>query len=128
MLAPIIPGLNDVEIPAILAAAQAAGAMGASYILLRLPMTVEPVFREWLHRTQPLRAEKIEGLVRETRDGKMSDSDWGKRMVGSGPFAEQLRKLFQVFVQKYNLNQSLPPHDFSQFRPATPATGQLRLF
>jgi DNA repair photolyase len=128
MVAPIIPGLNDSEIPSILEAAKTAGALGASYVLLRLPLTVEPVFREWLNRTQPLKAQKVEGLIRETRGGNLNDSDWGKRMVGTGQMAEQVRKLFRVFVQKYKLDQEFPPHDFSQFRPATPRSGQLRLF
>ena len=128
MVAPIIPGLNDSEVPAILAAAKAAGAIGASFILLRLPLTVELVFREWLSRTQPLKAQKIEGLIRDTRDGKWSSSDWGTRMAGTGLMAEQVRKLFQVFVQKYTLDQDFPPHDFSQFRAPTPGSGQLRLF
>ena len=121
LVAPIIPGLNDSEIPSILEAAQAAGARGASYILLRLPLTVEPVFREWLSRTQPLKAQKIEGLIRETRGGSLSSSDWGKRMVGTGQIAEQVGNLFRVFVKKNGLDQTLPPHDFSQFRPATRA-------
>jgi DNA repair photolyase len=128
MVAPIIPGLNDSEIPSILEAAQAAGASAASYILLRLPLTVAPVFQEGLRRTQPLKAQKIEGLIRETRGGSLSSSDWGKRMVGTGQIAEQVRNLFRVFIQKYGLDQSLPPHDLSQFRPSTPRSGQLRLF
>lgn len=128
MVAPIIPGLNDSEIPAILEAAQAAGALGASYILLRLPLTVEPVFREWLQRTQPLKVDKIEGLIREARGGKLSSSGWGTRMVGTGPIADQVRDLFRVFVKKFHLDSPLPPHDFTQFRPALPRSGQLRLF
>ena len=128
MNAPIIPGLNDAEIPAVLESAKAAGALGASYILLRLPLTVEPVFREWLERTEPLKLEKIERLIRETRDGKMSNSEFGNRMRGTGPIADQVRNLFKVFVRKLGLDNKFPPHDFSQFRHATPKKGQLRLF
>ena len=128
MAAPMIPGLNDSEMPAILAAAKAAGAQAASYVLLRLPLTVEPVFREWLSRTQPLKVAKVEGLIRETRGGMLNNSGWGKRLVGSGQIAEQVRTMFHIFTQKYELNRSLPPHDFSQFRPATPRPGQRRLF
>ena len=128
MVAPIIAGLNDSEIPSILEAAKAAGAQAASYILLRLPLTVEPVFLEWLNRTQPLKAQKIEGLIRETRDGNLSSSDWGKRMVGTGQIAEQVRSLFQIFIKKLGLDRTLPPHDFTQFRSAIPRSGQLRLF
>lgn len=128
MVAPIIPGLNDSEIPNVLEAAKSAGALSASSILLRLPLTVEPVFREWLSRTQPLKVQKVEALIRETREGRLSNAEWGKRMVGSGPIAEQIRSLFRVFIQKFELDRPLPPLDFSQFRPATPQSGQLRLF
>ena len=128
MVAPIIPGLNDAEIPSILAAAKEAGAFAAGSLLLRLPLTVEPVFREWLGRTQPLKLEKIEGLIRETRNGKLNNSEWGKRMKGTGPIAEQIRNLFKVFVKKYELDGKLPPRDFTQFRPPKPRSGQLRLF
>lgn len=128
MVAPIIPGLNDSEIPSILGAAKAAGALAASYIMLRLPLTVEPVFLEWLDRTQPLKAPKIEALVRETRGGKRYNADWGQRMVGTGPIADQVRSLFQVFAKKLRLDRTLPAYDFTQFRPAKPRSGQLRLF
>ncbi len=128
MVAPIIPGLNDSEIPSILEAARAAGAQSAGHILLRLPLTVEPVFREWLHRTQPLKIQKIEGLIQETRGGKFSSSEWQERMRGTGEIAEQVHQLFRVFARKHNLDGSLPAYDFSQFRPATPRSGQLRLF
>ncbi len=128
LVAPVIPGLNDPEIPAILKAAAAAGAQGAGYVLLRLPLTVEPVFLEWLARTQPLRAERIQRHIRETRGGKLSDSEWGRRMKGHGQIAEQIKQLFQVFAHKHGLDRPLPPLDASQFRPPIPSSGQLRLF
>ncbi len=128
MVAPIVPGLNDAEIPTILAAAKVAGAQAASYVLLRLPITVEPVFREWLTRTQPLKAEKIEALIRQTRDGEMYRSGFGVRQRGTGPIAEQVRQMFQVFARKHDLDRGLPPHDSSLFRPPKPSTGQLELF
>jgi DNA repair photolyase len=124
MTAPIIPGLNDSEIPALLAAAKEAGAGDARYVLLRLPLTVKPVFLEWLHRTQPLKAEKIEGLVRQTRDGKMYQTEWGTRQVGSGQIAEQIQSMFEVFRTKHGFGD-LPEHDHSIFRPPHP---QMRLF
>ncbi len=128
LVAPVIPGLNDSEIPAILEAARSAGARSAGFVLLRLPLTVQPVFREWLRRTQPLKAQKVEGLIRETRAGKLNDSEWGTRMVGSGPIAQQIEQLFDIFARKYGLDQKLPVHDFAQFRPSIPRSGQLRLF
>ena len=126
MAAPIIPGLNDHEIPAILAAAKEAGAAGAGYVLLRLPLTVEPVFREWLARTQPLKAEKVEAYIRRTRGGKLSEAAWGKRMRGAGPIADQINALFKVFIRKLNF-PGLPAQDCSQFRPPQ-TSGQMTLF
>lgn len=128
MVAPIIPGLNDTEIPDILEAAKKAGATAAAYLLVRLPLTVRPVFREWLRRTQPLKWKKIEGLIRQARAGKLNSSKWGERMVGTGEVAEQIGNLFSVFQQKHGLNCKLRPLDFSQFRPPKPRSGQLRLF
>ena len=126
MVAPIIPGLTDHEMPAILKAARAAGAQDAGYTLLRLPLTVEPVFREWLSRTQPLGSAKIEGLIRQTREGKMNDSSWGQRLVGSGEVASQIRAMFHAFKTKLGFD-ALPDLDPSQFR--RPAQGgQLQLF
>jgi DNA repair photolyase len=97
-------------------------------VLLRLPLNVEPVFLEWLRRTQPLRAERVERHIRETRGGKLSDSQWGRRMVGQGEIAEQIKKLFGVFKQKFGLTGPLPEPDFSQFRPPNLKSGQRRLF
>jgi DNA repair photolyase len=128
MIAPVIPGLNDSEIPAILAAAKEAGAQSSGYVLLRLPLTVAPVFREWLSREQPLKAQRVEALIRGTREGKLSDSEWGRRMVGQGPVAEQVHNLFRVFTARHGLDGPLRPLDFSQFRPAAPRNGQRRLF
>lgn len=128
MVAPIIPGLNDSEVPNILAAAKNAGAVTAGYVLLRLPHTVEPVFAEWLERTQPLKAERVLGRVRETRGGKLNSSTWGERMVGSGEIADQINKVFRVFKQKHGLDGKLPMQDCSLFRAPVSRSGQLRLF
>jgi DNA repair photolyase len=128
MVAPVIPGLNDCEIPQVLAAAKEAGAYSASWVMLRLPLTVEPVFREWLQRTQPLQADKVLGLLRQVREGKLNSSKWEKRMKGTGPIAEQIRSVFQVFARKHGLDRRLPPLDTSQFTPPRASSGQLRLF
>ena len=128
MTAPIVPGLNDVELPALLKAASEAGAKTAGYVLLRLPMTVQPVFTEWLQRTQPLKAERILKRIRQTRDGKLNDSTWGERMVGTGELAEQIRNLFRMFQIQYGLDERLPPHDCSHFLPPPGASGQLSMF
>lgn len=128
MVAPVIPGLNDSEIPQILQSAKNAGAQTAGYILLRLPLTVEPVFVEWVQRTQPLQAQKVLSRIQDTRSGKMNSSAWGERMVGQGPLAEQIRDLFRVFRRKAGLDQKLPPQNCELFQPPVPQDGQLRLF
>lgn len=114
MVAPVIPGLNDHEIPAILKAARDAGATEANYILLRLPLTVEPVFLEWVQRVRPNLAAKVESFVRETRDGKMYDSKVGQRMTGTGERAKQIGELFGVFRQQLGYTR-LPQLDTTQF-------------
>jgi DNA repair photolyase len=124
LIAPVIPGLNEAEIPALLKAAQEAGAKAARYILLRLPLTVAPVFREWLERTQPSRLERIEGRIRDTRGGKLNNSEFGVRMCGTGEIAEQIGDMFRLFARRYGLDGELPPYDCTQFRPP----GQLWLF
>jgi DNA repair photolyase len=128
MVAPVIPGLNDNELPAILRAAREAGARAAGYQLLRLPLTVAPVFLEWLQREQPARLARVEGRVRDARGGKLNNAEFGKRMRGTGEMARQIGDLFKLFARRYGLDRGLPPHDCSRFRPPLPKTGQLRLF
>lgn len=129
MLAPLIPGLTDHEIPALLQAAADSGARSASYILLRLPLTVEPVFLEWLARTQPQHRDRIESRIRSTRGGELYQSKFSERMRGTGEIAEQIRRTFRVFAKKVGLDQSRGAElDVSQFRPPTPSSGQKWLF
>ena len=129
MVAPIIPGLNDAEIPAILAAAKEAGASGAGYVMLRLPLNVAPVFTHWLRTHRPLAAGRIESLIREMRGGKLNDSQFGSRMRGQGPYAEGIKNTFDLFVHKLGLDAPRQPLDSSQFRPPElPFDGQKRLF
>jgi DNA repair photolyase len=128
LVAPIIPGLNDSEIPSILEAAKAAGAWHAGYTLLRLPLTVAPVFREWVERERPEHLQKIEGRIRNMRGGKLNDSQFGRRMRGTGEMAEQLRNMFHLFRKRCGLERELPPYDCTRFRPPLPRNGQLRLF
>ncbi len=128
LVAPIIPGLNDSDIPAVLEAARAAGARTAGYVLLRLPLTVAPVFREWLERAQPSRLQRIESRIRDARGGRLNDAEFGTRMTGTGVIAEQIRQLFRLFAKKYGLDQRLPPYDCSRFRPPKDKNGQGSLF
>jgi DNA repair photolyase len=94
--APIIPGLNDHEIPALLAAAKEAGAVSAHYVLVRLPLAVAPIFSEWLERNVPGQKEKILGRIRELRGGALYRAKFGERMSGTGPAAEQLHQFYEV--------------------------------
>lgn len=128
MVAPIIPGLNDSEIPAILEAAKEAGAVSAGFTLLRLPWTVKPVFLEWVRRAYPLQAGKIESLIRSTRKGNLNDSDFRSRMRGEGQIAEQIKSTFQVFKRRFGLDAKRPPLETCHFRAPRTSSGQLRLF
>lgn len=128
MVAPIVPGLTDTETPAILKAAADAGARTASYVLLRLPLTVNPVFLDWLHRTQPTKADKVESLIRSTRDGGLNDAKFGRRMRGTGVLADQIGQAFRVFANRLGLGRRGVSLDSSQFRPPAESSGQMRLF
>jgi len=128
MVTPIVPGLTDSEIPAILEAAADAGATSAGYILLRLPLNVRPVFLEWLERERPLEKDRVLSRVRACRDGQLNDSQFGSRMRGSGEIAKQIRQTFQVFSRRYGLDKEQPPLSTEHFRPPTSSSGQLRLF
>jgi DNA repair photolyase len=128
LVAPVIPGLNDSEIPSILHAAKEAGAWHAGYTLLRLPLTVAPVFREWVERERPEHWKRIEGRIRSMRGGKLNESEFGRRMTGTGEMAEQISNLFRLFRKRYGLERELPPYDCTRFRTPQPKTGQLRLF
>ncbi|WP_435018633.1 PA0069 family radical SAM protein [Tundrisphaera sp. TA3] len=128
LVAPVIPGLTDSEIPAILRAAREAGAVAAGCTMLRLPLTVAPVFVEWLERARPERAARVLGRVREARGGRLNVSDFATRMTGTGVMAGQVSALFRLYARKLGLDGGMPPLDSSRFRPPLPTTGQLRLF
>jgi DNA repair photolyase len=127
-VAPVIPGLTDSEMPAILAAAKAAGAHAAGYTLLRLPLTVAPVFHEWLARERPALLEKVEGRIRATRGGQLNDPRFGMRMRGTGELATQIKALFRLFARKHGLDGDLPAYDCTRFRPPRSRSGQQWLF
>ena len=104
MVAPIIPGINEQEIPAVLKAASEAGANRAGYVALRLPLTVEPVFLSWLEQHFPDRKEKVIERIRSMRDGKMNSSTFGERMTGKGVWGQQTRQLMTMFCKQYGLD------------------------
>ena len=109
MMAPIIPGLNDHEIEAILERAAAAGAVSAGYVALRLPREIKDLFAEWLSTHRPDRAARVMSLVRQMRGGKDYDAEWGKRMKGEGPIAEMIGQRFKFTRRRHGLDRPTPP-------------------
>ena len=103
MMAPVIPALNDHEIERVLDAGKTAGATEASYVLLRLPLEVSPLFRDWLLRNYPHRYQHVMSLVRSMRDGKDYDAEFGKRMKGAGPYAWQIGRRFEMTTKRLGL-------------------------
>lgn len=120
MVAPVIPGLTDHELPSILAAAAEAGATSASYIMLRLPHGVKELFSDWLERNHPDRKEKVLGRIREVRSGRLNDPEFGSRMRGDGPYAEQIRSMFRVSAQRLGLGRRGEPLSTEAFRRPAP--------
>jgi DNA repair photolyase len=127
MTAPIIPALNDMEMERLLEAAKTAGAREAGYVLLRLPLEVAPLFKEWLETHYPDRAAHVLSLVRSMRGGKEYDSEWGSRMRGSGPYAWLIGRRFELATRRLGLNAEKRPLRTDLFTPPVPPGGQLRL-
>lgn len=125
LVAPVIPGLNDHEIPSILSAAREAGAEGAGYALLRLPYGVKDIFSDWLANHFPGSHEKILDRIRATRGGLLNDARFGTRMCGEGSEAEAIRRLFEVSVAREGLNRKSMALSTAAFR--NPAGQQLEL-
>jgi DNA repair photolyase len=128
MVAPVVPALNDSEIERILEAAQVAGVREAGYVLLRLPLEVRDLFREWLMANYPDRYRHVMKLVRDTRDGKDYDSEWGTRMKGTGPYAWMLGRRFEVACERLGLNVNRTTLTTQHFRKPKPNDAQLSLF
>jgi DNA repair photolyase len=127
MVAPIIPGLTDQEMERILDSASAAGAREAGYVILRLPLEVAPIFKDWLLRHYPDRYRHVMSLIRSMRDGKDYDSEWGKRMKGAGPYAWQIGRRFEITAKRLGLNAERRTLRTDQFVAAANATEQLML-
>ena len=128
MVAPIIPAINDREIPAILARAADAGAHSAGWVLLKLPHQIKALFLDWLGRHFPDRAEHVESLIRGTRGGQLYDARSFVRMKGEGAFAQQIARVFQVFAARYKLDRAAPTLNTRAFRRPHLPGGQLPLF
>lgn len=104
LVAPIIPAINEHEIERILDAAKAAGAEAAGYVLLRLPLEVRDIVQEWLLTHHPDKLRHVMSLIRSTRGGKDYDSQWGQRMVGSGPYAWMIGRRFEMAAERIGFN------------------------
>ncbi|MHB8529539.1 MAG: PA0069 family radical SAM protein [Caulobacteraceae bacterium] len=128
MFAPVIPGLNDHELEAVLQAAAGAGAKGAGYVALRLPLEIKDLFREWLAANLPDRAQRVMSLVRQMRGGRDYDVRWHKRMKGEGPIAELIGRRFAIARRRFGLDEALPPLDAGQFRIPAKGGDQMELF
>jgi DNA repair photolyase len=127
-VAPVIPGLTDVELPQILQAVADAGARRAAWVLLRLPYQVKDLFLDWLTRSvHPDRARKIESQLRQARGGKLYHASYATRRRGRGPIVEQIAKTFDVFTRKYGLNRDIRPLSTAHFRRPD-VSGQMCLF
>jgi DNA repair photolyase len=127
MFAPIIPGLNDAEMESVLAAARDAGAQTANYVLLRLPLEIKDLFREWLEAAAPDRAGRVMALVRDCRGGRDYDSEWGTRMKGAGPFADMVARRFALACRRYSLDRRSWELDTTQFVKPSADTDQMTL-
>jgi DNA repair photolyase len=127
MFAPVIPALNDEELESVLSAAAAAGAGSAGYVLLRLPLEIKDLFREWLEEKTPGRAKRVMSLIRQMRGGKDYDSQWHTRMKGTGPYAEMIARRFHMAAKRLGLNQERVSLATSKFCRSPRMGDQLRL-
>lgn len=128
MIAPVIPGLTDHELEPILAAAQEAGAVAASWIMLRLPLEVSPLFQDWLGAHAPDRAAKVMSRVREVHGGRDYDPAWGKRMRGEGAWSDLIKRRFDLATNRLGMNGQMPPLRCDLFNPPARPGDQLSLF
>ena len=128
MTSPVVPGLSDHEIEAILAAGKAAGASSASWIMLRLPREVSPLWQEWLAEHYPGRAARVMARLREMHGGKDYDARWGHRMRGEGRYAEMIAQRFRAAARRLGLDAAQPALRCDLFRVPPGAGDQLSLF
>jgi DNA repair photolyase len=127
-VAPIIPGLNDHEIEAILERATQAGASAAHFTVLRLPLEIKDLFQEWLAAERPERAARVMSLVRQMRGGKDYDPQWNTRMKGEGPIAALIAARFSAAVRRLGLDRERPALDCSRFAIPPKPGDQMDLF
>jgi DNA repair photolyase len=127
MVAPVIPGLNDMEMERILERASSIGVKNAGYVLLRLPLEIGELFTEWLRANCPERASRVLSLMRSTRGGKLYDAKWGERMRGDGPYAWMIGRRFELAAKRLGLNESSVELRTDLFTPPSLPGQQLSL-
>ena len=127
MVAPVIPGLTDMEMERILERASSVGVKQAGYVLLRLPLEIGDLFTEWLKSNCPDRANRVLALMRSTRGGKLYDAKWGERMVGDGPYAWMIGRRFELAAERLGFNQEGISLRKDLFRPPARPGQQLQL-
>lgn len=116
MVAPVIPGLNDHEIPQVIQRAAAAGALSADYTVVRLNGAIGPLFEDWISKHFPDRADKVLNLIRSMHGGQVNDPQWGRRVRGAGALADSIAQLFQVAKKKYLGGREMPAYNLTAFR------------
>ncbi len=128
LVAPVIPGLNDNEMETIVRACAEAGAQSAGYVLLRLPLEIKALFKEWLLQHYPLRNNHVMSLIRQTRQGRENDASFGTRMTGTGAYADLIARRFDVICKQLGLNREIEAFDTTRFRVPFGAGAQPDLF
>jgi len=116
MVGPIIPGLNDNEVPQILKRASEAGAKWVAHTILRLPYAVAPIFQDWIEKNYPEKANRVMTRIRMIRDGKLNDPNWGTRMTGTGAYADYMHQLIDALSTKYKMKEPRVPLAVDLFR------------
>ncbi|NNL17728.1 MAG: PA0069 family radical SAM protein [Boseongicola sp.] len=126
--APVVPGLTDHELESLLEAGAEAGAYAANWVMLRLPLEVAPLFKEWLEKTFPHKARKVMARVREAHGGREYDAEWGKRMSGEGTYAALIAHRFALACKRLGMTESVAPLRTDLFAPPLKNGDQLSLF
>jgi len=128
MFAPVIPALNDCDLEQVLEASAQAGARSAGYVMLRLPLEIKDLFKDWLSKHYPLKAGHVMNVIRDLRGGKEYDSQFGTRQRGTGHYAALIARRFDLACARLGLNRSSMQVNTSLFKPPAAAHGQLQLF
>ncbi|MHB8205865.1 PA0069 family radical SAM protein [Mucilaginibacter sp.] len=117
MAAPILPGLNSEEVPNIIKAAADRGALAAGFTIVRLNGSIAEIFNDWIYKAFPDRAEKVLNMIKSCHDGKLNDSEFGRRMSGEGPVAESIHQLYRMACIRFLAGREMPPFDYNLFTP-----------